>query len=744
MPLASSALSLDIVKSPFAARSQRVCVRVGDRGAYGLSVELLKDGSPLPMSGLSATLKAVLADGTYAEAACAVDDASAGLVSCTLGGAFAAVPGACREAYVEVAQGASVVGSTGSFELLVERGADLSAGQAKAYASRVDALAERAEGLADGLAATIASADITVSATRLDPGSDPTATVTGGGLAKHVELGIPSAAAGVSCEAGPAGMVTVHGAADDAPLVGAVVYGETRRNLWPHMATITANGVTMTSNEDGSFTLSGTASGDTFFAKPFYTVPPSTQVCLSIDKALSVTGGNAYVRLEQIGADENEIGLDKRITATTSGAVSTIDGSAIRLNAVVSVRSGATVSGTYRVMLNEGATPAPWSPPGLASVEGVEARACGVNLARAEDLLRAEGWSVSGGVYHGQAGGLHGAFSKDVGKRFPHAPLDPGKQYAFYVEARNSSATAAGNTLYIQIVHKDGTLSYDFLSGSSTEWKNMLAVSATGKEVDRFAFTYGYGNNIHIRRLSIYEYVPGSAAPDGSTTACPVPLPAAHPYLASLPDGTRDELRVHWDGTAELVARVGRETFDGSADEGWVRSENSNMADGCVAKTFTQIAAGISANSFKCDKLKTYRPVTGDLDTANMKNYSLSIYSTEFAKWLYIRLGSGTTAESARTWLASNPTTVMYPLAAPVSYWYDGTAWSTTRPAVGSLPALRSAGDPTHVWAATEPSSVPAEVSAHVLLEGGKALGAEHDYVRRAVGALAAASSASE
>lgn len=86
----------------------------------------------------------------------------------------------------------------------------------------------------------------------------------------------------------------------------------------------------------------------------------------------------------------------------------------------------------------------------------------------------------------------------------------------------------------------------------------------------------------------------------------------------------------------------------------------------------------------------------------------------------------------------------MYDFKNTVTYYYDGSTWSTTRPARGSLPTLRSAGDPTHVWASTEPTSVPAEVSAHVLLEGGKALGAEHDYVRRAVDALAAAQSVSE
>lgn len=40
----------------------------------------------------------------------------------------------------------------------------------------------------------------------------------------------------------------------------------------------------------------------------------------------------------------------------------------------------------------------------------------------------------------------------------------------------------------------------------------------------------------------------------------PITLPAEHPYLAALPDGTRDEVVIDKDGNATLVARVGRDT----------------------------------------------------------------------------------------------------------------------------------------------------------------------------------------
>ena len=740
MPLASSALSLDIVKSPFAARSQRVCVRVGDRGAYRLSVELLKDGSPLPMSGLSATLKAVLADGTYAEAACAVDDASAGLVSCTLGGAFASVPGACREAYVEVAQGASVVGSTGSFELLVERGADLSAGQAKAYASRVDALAERAEGLADGLEETIASADIAVSATRLDPGSDPTATVTGSGLAKHVELGIPSAAAGVSCEAGPADMVTVHGAADDAPLVGAVVYGETRRNLWPELGAADG-GISISTGDDGTLSVSGTlfAVSASAFAS-VYNIKPSTTYTVSSDIDISGLKNGLFVQFDGVTTWLlGSVGNGKSKTFTTPESFSTVT-----IGIECWAEAGTVYSFSFKVMLNEGASPAPWSPPGLASVEEVEARACGGNLL---PPFPKSSMGTYGGVTFSESEDgfikISGSNLYDTGVTLPDTGpniiLKKG-EYVLRVESINNM-----NGIYVRLrlnafygENPIGDIKtagdYNFTLLKTEKIYTSPAVHGIGQP--------GHENSVSSSvRISIYkknDYTGKYERYSGST--CPVPLPAAHPYLASLPDGTRDELRINWDGTAELVANTFTDTVDGSSpiisdiNNGRIRFKISSSHE-----IGTSNGAEYSRRNAFCNKLK----VNNDPVNKNNSYYNIAAHEPNSA--FYFNLGENEDSlDKAKTWLSSNELIILYKIASPIHYFYDGTAWSTTRPAVGSLPALRSAGDPTHVWAATEPTSVPAEVGAHVLLEGGKALGAEHDYVRRAVDALAAAQSVSE
>lgn len=49
-----------------------------------------------------------------------------------------------------------------------------------------------------------------------------------------------------------------------------------------------------------------------------------------------------------------------------------------------------------------------------------------------------------------------------------------------------------------------------------------------------------------------------------SGTSTPITLPAEHPYLAKLPNGTADTIEVDKDGNVSLVARVMKTVFDGS------------------------------------------------------------------------------------------------------------------------------------------------------------------------------------
>ena len=76
-------------------------------------------------------------------------------------------------------------------------------------------------------------------------------------------------------------------------------------------------------------------------------------------------------------------------------------------------------------------------------------------------------------------------------------------------------------------------------------WRSFLVERPSGKAVDKLVYP-----NVCIDKLHPY-------APNTSQTLA-FTLPAEHPYLAKLPDGTADEIVVDEEGNVELVARVSK------------------------------------------------------------------------------------------------------------------------------------------------------------------------------------------
>lgn len=168
-------------------------------------------------------------------------------------------------------------------------------------------------------------------------------------------------------EVGPDSVVTADDSFPCKP-VEMVVYGNTVQNLWVNPATSTKGGITLTSNSDGSITLSGTSttSSEIYFEAVTYALKPGTSYTLSVDKTLG-GGGAAYFCVIEM-SDTGEI---TRNTVGNDNKEKTFGTSVKMVKCLIWFRlmgSGITVSGTYRVMLNEGSTAEPWCPPGLNSV----------------------------------------------------------------------------------------------------------------------------------------------------------------------------------------------------------------------------------------------------------------------------------------------------------------------------------------------------------------------------------------
>lgn len=147
-----------------------------------------------------------------------------------------------------------------------------------------------------------------------------------------------------------------------------------------------------------------------------------------------------------------------------------------------------------------------------------------------------------------------------------------------------------------------------------------------------------------------------------TSQSLPFTLPAEHPYLAKLPDGTADEIKVDKDGNVTLVARVGKAVLDGS------QTFTSFSLDGIDTyyETSQHIGSGMLPTSQwggLFDRFITANPYTLHSGAcayayANTNGVSFRIRPSEtFAD-----------ADGFRNWLKSNPVTSYYANTEPKTY----------------------------------------------------------------------------
>lgn len=160
------------------------------------------------------------------------------------------------------------------------------------------------------------------------------------------------------------GHVHLDGCAE-APLARLKVTVESLQNLWSQSSK-TQVGVVVTENADGSIGVSGTSTAsDLIYLATSYALRPGGTYVLSTDKPLSSTedAGGFFVQ----STDDDSVNMTiAYANGTAAGEVVfkvPEDSKACLFG--VQVREGKTVSGTYRVMLNEGSEAKPWCPSGI-------------------------------------------------------------------------------------------------------------------------------------------------------------------------------------------------------------------------------------------------------------------------------------------------------------------------------------------------------------------------------------------
>lgn len=476
------------------------------------------------------------------------------------------------------------------------------------------------------------------------------------------------------------GIVTCEDALVDSGLIETRFYGKTIQNLWVN-PTYNSNGIAVTSNTDGSITMSGTNTGTSniYVGRVIYTIKPNTYYIAFIDK--NVSGTAFYVQKYKDNAYIDQfftVGTEPVIA--NSGNQDTYE--VMRIGCTIV--PGVTVSGTYRVMLREATAEEVaqntvlddyWCPPGLSSIDEVEVVTAGKNILTAsQDLGDTSGWAnttlTNAGDGWIKAVNTHGGATaiNYVGAK---QTLLPGKYTISFDAYSNSQNTRLSYNYWM----RTGNLT----NIGFGEWGAMPPYITTSPSRYNFTFvvpsgidTYGnlmlgiddkYANTeIYIRNVQLECGAEASEYELAQVVMTDIDLQGYS--LCSLPDGTRDELRVDVNGSCIFSENVFEKILDGS--ENWIYKAigASDDVDGYCnlmidgAGHIDSIASYGNAKNILCNKLSAINPYS---------NNGPCIYAFEafdgagkyIGSELRIRVPNGGTVEQVKSWLSNNNTLIL-------------------------------------------------------------------------------------
>ena len=338
---------------------------------------------------------------------------------------------------------------------------------------------------------------------------------------------------------------------------GLKVYGETRQNLWSNPEGA-QNGITIASNADGSIAVSGTATAYTSISVESFILRKGSTYTVVLDKMVSA-GADFRIRLYSGSTWVNDaaFGIDTTAKTFTMPNNDTYD----RVRFAIIVPDGTTVSGTYRVMLNEGSIAEPWCPPGLNSVGQLrdDEKNLWANPSGTDNgvtvTANVDGSVTVSGTSSGNSSVSTSAFYA----------LKPGETYTLSIDKETDFSSYG---FFVQSYDGSRYKTLGNVVGATKSAKITVPSSSVGCRVgvqvtDTTEISGTYRVMLNEGSAPALWVPPGcetavqvafSAGEDEPATLTPIDLDGH--VLASLPDGTRDELVIGQDGTAEIVKKV--------------------------------------------------------------------------------------------------------------------------------------------------------------------------------------------
>lgn len=363
---------------------------------------------------------------------------------------------------------------------------------------------------------------------------------------------------------------------------GFTVYGNTRQNLWTNPSG-TSNGITVTANEDGSIALSGTPTSSNLVKILSYALRPGSTYTVSKD--VETTGVKFLIQSYDSGGSflRNEVSADGWGNARTF----TLHNDAAYVHFGVSAKVGQAVSGTYRVMLNEGSEAGPWCPPGLNGVDELSVVTAGKNLlVPMSSNVTMQGVTLSSDT-ESQTFSVHGT---NTGASFGIFSFPLGNITSAARTGRLKLVTniPIAEALYVQVndADLDGTNQDIIARVGNGSNDTLIDLPTTRRIVSIFLGVNANGAvNLDDRWVAIvpedYEGKEHPLYADNSSSTIDLD---GH-TLNSLPDGTRDELRIDGTGAVTLVQRVAVQTIEPSdwevaaSNDYWQAGADSKFPD---------------------------------------------------------------------------------------------------------------------------------------------------------------------
>lgn len=423
----------------------------------------------------------------------------------------------------------------------------------------------------------------------------------------------------------------------------------------------TKDGITLTNNSDGTYTVKGTATKTTgidLTTQNVIKLKGDTYYTNSIEILNGIMDGNITVSVK--GKDGATI--YNYINLTPSNYTNTIkakeDLTIVRYNYYIA--KGTTVDFTFRVQLEKGSTATRYAPYG--NIQIVET---GKNLLdnKKPNYIVGATWQPT------ETGGKISASAtwSWVGWKLK---LNMDKQYTFSYGAHNSK------NIYLYIrTYTDATYT-TIKTKIVTDGVKLQNTFKPDSEYVRIAFA----NNAVIEDIEIpnIQLEKGPIATDyESYTEEVVNIDLKGNELCSLPNGTKDELIVK-DGRAKILKRIGGVVLDGSEtiSEIWRDAETTHIfkiSDIKLDNLYTTLTNTDEVFAM-CDyfKVHPYDAGTDSIwrirkDNNNFKN-ALAIINTKGNanyKNIIVKHSGCVTSAEFKTWLSTHNTTVQYKLAEP-------------------------------------------------------------------------------